>query len=67
LDVGGNNGHRLSPIYSTSIAEIKGFRFKFRNDLSPPRRNNQENNISSLRQASAEIHSALLQKEPITA
>jgi len=28
LDVGGYNGHRLSPIYYTSIAEIKGFRFK---------------------------------------
>jgi hypothetical protein len=28
LDVGGKIGHRLSPIYYTSIAEIKGFRFK---------------------------------------
>jgi len=28
LDVGGKNGHRLSPIHYTSIAEIKGFRFK---------------------------------------
>jgi hypothetical protein len=26
-DVGGKNGHRLSPIHYTSIAEIKGFRF----------------------------------------
>jgi hypothetical protein len=60
LDVGGRNSHRLSPIHYTSIAEIKGFRFKFRKELSPPRRNNQENDISSPRQASAEIHSALL-------
>lgn len=29
LDVGGKNSHRLSPIHYTSIAEIKGFRFKF--------------------------------------
>jgi hypothetical protein len=29
-DVGGKNNHRLSPIHYTSIAEIKGFRFKFR-------------------------------------
>jgi hypothetical protein len=36
LDVGGKNCHRLSPIYYTSIAEIKGFRFKLRKDLSPP-------------------------------
>ena len=28
MDVGGENSHRLSPIYYTSIAEIKGFRFK---------------------------------------
>jgi hypothetical protein len=27
LDVGGKNGHRLSPIHYTLIAEIKGFRF----------------------------------------
>jgi hypothetical protein len=31
LDVGGKNCHRLSPIYYTSIAEIKGFRFKLEN------------------------------------
>jgi hypothetical protein len=54
LDAGGKNGHRLSPIYYTSIAEIKGFRFKFRKDPSPPRRNNQENEVSSPRRASAE-------------
>ena len=28
LDVGGKNSHRLSPIHYTSIAEIKGFRFR---------------------------------------
>jgi len=28
LDIGGKNCYRLSPIYYTSIAEIKGFRFK---------------------------------------
>jgi hypothetical protein len=38
LDVGGKNSHRLSPIYYTSIAEIKGFRSKFRKDHSPPQR-----------------------------
>jgi hypothetical protein len=54
LDVGGKNSHRLSPIHYTSIAEIKGFRFKFRKDLSLPQRNNQENDVSSPRQASTE-------------
>jgi hypothetical protein len=54
LDVGGKNCHRLSPIYYTSIAEIKGFRFKLRKDLSPPQRDHHENDISSLRQASAD-------------
>ena len=34
LDVGGKNGHRLSPIYYTSIAEIKGFRFKLEKIVS---------------------------------
>jgi hypothetical protein len=28
LDVGGIFGHRLSPIYYTSITEIKGFRLQ---------------------------------------
>ena len=53
-DVGGKKTLRLSPIYYTSIAEIKGFRFKFRKDPSPPRRNHQENDKSSPRQASAD-------------
>jgi hypothetical protein len=33
LDVGGKNSHRLSPIHYTSIAEIKGFRFKLEKTL----------------------------------
>jgi hypothetical protein len=65
LDVGGKNNHRLSPIYYTLIAEIKGFRFKLESP-SPPRRNNQENEISSPRQASAASTAPSL-KEPITA
>ena len=53
MDVGGKNCHRLSPIYYTSIAEIKGFRFKLENTIST-QRNHQENEISSPRQASAD-------------
>jgi hypothetical protein len=53
-DVGGKKTLRLSPIYYTSIAEIKGFRFKLRKGLSPPQRNHQENEISSPRQANAD-------------
>ena len=37
LDVGGKNSHRLSPIYYTSIAEIKGFRFRLRKYQSHPK------------------------------
>jgi len=37
LDVGGKDGHRLSPIHYTSIAEIKGFCFKFRKDHLHPK------------------------------
>jgi hypothetical protein len=54
LDVGGKNCHRLSPIYDTSIAEIKGFRFKLENINPTPKRNHQENEISSPRRASAD-------------
>ena len=54
MDVGGKNSHRLSPIYYTSIAEIKGFRFKLEKTILHPRRNHQENEISSPRQASAD-------------
>lgn len=59
LDVGGKNSHRLSPIYYTSIAEIKAFRFRLKRSF-PPQRNHQENEISSPRRASAEIHRALV-------
>jgi hypothetical protein len=65
LDVGGKNSHRLSPIHHTSIAEIKGFRFKSESP-SPPRRNNQEKEISGPMQASAASTAPSL-KEPITA
>jgi hypothetical protein len=34
LDVGGKYGHRLSPMHYTSIAEIKGFRFKLEKTIS---------------------------------
>ena len=54
MDVGGKDGHRLSPIHYTSIAEIKGFRFKFRKDHLHPKEINQENKISSPRRASAD-------------
>jgi len=48
LDVGGNNGHRLSPIYYTSIAEIKGFRFKLEKITSTPReKSSRERDIKS--------------------
>jgi hypothetical protein len=59
LDVGGKNSHRLSPTYYTSIADIKTFRFRLKRSF-PPQRNHQENEISSPRRASAEIHSALV-------
>jgi len=36
-DVGGKNSHRLSPIYYTSIAEIKGFRFKLEKTFLHPK------------------------------
>jgi hypothetical protein len=53
FDVGGKDGHRLSPIYYTSIAEIKGFRFKFRKDHLHQEEITNENEVSSPRQASA--------------
>jgi selenocysteine lyase/cysteine desulfurase len=33
-DVGGKTGHRLSPVYYTSIAEIKAFCFKLEKTIS---------------------------------
>jgi hypothetical protein len=59
FDVGGKNSHRLSPIHYTSIAEIKGFRFKFRKDHL-----HQEEIIKRIRYQvpgrPAPIHSVLL-------
>jgi len=61
LDVGGKNSHRLSPTYYTLIADIKPFASSFKLKRSfPPQRDHQENEISSPRRASAEIHSALV-------
>ena len=54
MDVGGIDGHRLSPIHYTSIAEIKGFRFKFRKDHLHQEEMTKENKISSPRLASAD-------------
>jgi hypothetical protein len=54
FDVGGKNSHRLSPIHYTSIAEIKGFRFKLRKDHLHQEEITKENKISSPRQASAD-------------
>jgi len=48
LDVGGKNSHRLSPINYTSIAEIKGFRFKFRKyHLHPREKSSRKCDIKS--------------------
>jgi hypothetical protein len=57
LDVGGKNGHRLSPIHYTSIAEIKGFRFKFRKDHLTPK--NHKRKRYQVPGGPAPIHSAL--------
>jgi hypothetical protein len=60
LDVGGKNGHRLSPISYTSIAEIKGFRFKLEKTFL-----HQEEITKKMRYQvpgrPAPIHSALLE------
>ncbi|MHB8118678.1 MAG: hypothetical protein ACYDHX_08135 [Methanothrix sp.] len=61
LDVGGKNSHRLSLIHYTSIAEIKGFRFKLRKDLSPPQREIIKKMIYQVPGGPAPIHSALLE------
>jgi hypothetical protein len=63
LDVGGKNCHRLSPIYYTSIAEIKGFRFKLEN--TSPKKSPKEMRYQ-VPGRPASIHSALLE-EPSTA
>ena len=54
FDVGGKNSHRLSPIHYTSIAEIKGFRFKLEKIISTQEEITKENKISSPWQASAD-------------
>ena len=58
MDVGGKDGHRLSPRRYTSIAEIKGFRFKlektFLHQEITPRKRYQ------VPGRPAPIHSALL-------
>ncbi len=59
MDVGGKNSHRLSPIYYTSIAEIKGFRFRLKRSV-PHQRNNRENEIARRRPGQHRIHSALI-------
>jgi hypothetical protein len=59
LDVGGKNGHRLSPIHYTSIAEIKGFRFKLEKTFLHPReKSSRERDIKS-QAGQRQIHSAL--------
>ena len=35
MDVGGKNSYRLSPIYYTSIADIKAFRFRLKRSFPP--------------------------------
>jgi hypothetical protein len=61
LDVGGKNSHRLSPIHYTSIAEIKGFRFKLEKTILHQRRNNQKRMRYQVPGRPAPIHSALLE------
>ena len=59
MDVGGKYGHRLSPIHYTSIAEIKGFRFKFRKDHLHPKEIIKRKRYQ-VPGRPAQIHSALL-------
>jgi hypothetical protein len=66
LDVGGIDGHRLSPIYYTSIVEIKGFRFKLEKTILHQEEITKEKETSSPRQASAESTAPFLEG-PITA
>jgi hypothetical protein len=41
-DVGGKTGHRLSPIYYTSIADIKVFRFKLEKTISTKKKSSRD-------------------------
>jgi hypothetical protein len=53
-DIGGKKTLRLSPIDYTSIAEIKGFRFKVEKTFLHQKEITKENEISSPKQASAD-------------
>ena len=59
MDVGGKNCHRLSPIYYTSIAEIKGFRFKLKKTFLHQKEITKRM-IDQVPGRPAPIHSALL-------
>ena len=65
FDVGGKNSHRLSPIYYTSIAEIKGFRFRLENINPTSEKSSRERDIKS--QAGPAPIRSVLQEEPFTA
>ena len=59
MDVGGKDGHRLSPIYYTSIVEIKGFRFKLEKTFLHPKEITKRKR-HQVPGRPAPIHSALL-------
>ena len=59
MDVGGKNSHRLSPIHYTSIAEIKGFRFKLEKTFLHPKEISQKMR-HQVPGRPAPIHSVLL-------
>ena len=64
MDVGGKTGHRLSPIYYTSIADIKGFCFKLEKTIfAPERKSSRERDIKS--QAGHSIRRALIVKKSL--
>ena len=60
MDVGGKNSHRLSPIHYTSIAEIKGFRFKLEKTILHPKEEIIKRMRYQVPGRPAPIHSALL-------
>jgi hypothetical protein len=66
LDVGGKDGHRLSPIYYTLIAEIKGFRSRLENINPTPKKSSRERDIKS-QAGPAPKSPAPSAEEPITA
>ena len=61
MDVGGENSHRLSPIHYTSIAEIKGFRFKLEKTFLLTKREIIKRKRYQVPGGPAPIHSALLE------